>query len=38
MSETKLEVIRFRPEDVIATSGYPLTAGNTYVTSYYEFI
>ena len=39
MMEFRLEVIRFQNEDVIATSGaFELTAGNSYVTLYDEYI
>ena len=38
MMEFRLEVIRFNNNDVIATSAYPLTPDNCYVTKYDEFI
>ena len=39
MEKLELKVIRFNNEDVIATSGaFALTAGETYVTLYDEYI
>ena len=37
-NDLNAEVVRFRSEDVIATSPVLLTAGKSYVTSYDEFI